>query len=317
MKFFKKNLFFIILFFFIIKSEISYSIIKNEIILKVGKEIVTSFELENKIKTILLFSNQEQNQENINKTKNSAVKFLIDKKLMLEELKKYDFDIDKTNIDKYLKNISSSFEISIPDLKKLFETNKIDFNLYVDEIKINLTWQKFIYEIYSNKVSIDENQITYDLNRILKQQKDIEEFELAEIEVDLIDNSKKEDLINEIKNSIVKFGFEKAANTLSESQTALSGGNLGWVNSASLSKEILIKIKNLNAGEISQPILIVDKILFIKMINKRKVSSSEDVDLEKLKNNLINSKTNQMFDMHSKNHLSKKRNLTIIKFTNE
>ena len=53
------------------------------------------------------------------------------------------------------------------------------------------------------------------------------------------------------------------------------------------------------------------------MINKRKVSSSEDVDLEKLKNNLINSKTNQMFDMHSKNHLSKKRNLTIIKFTNE
>ena len=39
--------------------QISYASIKSNIIAKVGNEIITSFELENKIKTTLLLSNRE------------------------------------------------------------------------------------------------------------------------------------------------------------------------------------------------------------------------------------------------------------------
>ena len=63
-----KNVNFIIvnlfLIFFII--EPTYSSIKNNIIVKVGDEIVTSVELENKIKITLLLSSEERNQQNIN-----------------------------------------------------------------------------------------------------------------------------------------------------------------------------------------------------------------------------------------------------------
>ena len=42
----------------------SFSSIKNNIIAKVGDEIITSFDLENKIKITLILANQEINQEN-------------------------------------------------------------------------------------------------------------------------------------------------------------------------------------------------------------------------------------------------------------
>ena len=59
-------------YFFLVSTffQISYASIKSNIIAKVGNEIITSFELENKIKTTLLLSNRELSQSNIDQVKN-------------------------------------------------------------------------------------------------------------------------------------------------------------------------------------------------------------------------------------------------------
>ena len=44
--------------------------IKNNIIVKIENEIITDYEIKNKILTLLFLGNQPINQENINKQKN-------------------------------------------------------------------------------------------------------------------------------------------------------------------------------------------------------------------------------------------------------
>ena len=56
--------------------------------MKIENEIVTQYQLENKIKTLLFFSNQNLNQENINNTKNQALVSLINLNLKKHEIKK-------------------------------------------------------------------------------------------------------------------------------------------------------------------------------------------------------------------------------------
>mgnify|MGYP000971388226 CR=1 FL=1 len=63
--------------------------INNKIIIKVNNEIITNFELKNKILTILVLSNQEINQQNIDKYKKDALNILIDNKLKKIEVSKY------------------------------------------------------------------------------------------------------------------------------------------------------------------------------------------------------------------------------------
>tara|TARA_B100000963_G_scaffold360919_1_gene393871 strand:- start:1179 stop:2132 length:954 start_codon:yes stop_codon:yes gene_type:complete len=317
MRFFKKHSIIILLIILISENNSVYASIKSSIIAKVGNEIVTSFELENKIKTILFFSNQEVNQKNIDQVKGQALKSLIDTKLMTEELKKYDFDIQNTSSNQYLKDLSSKMNLSNEELIELFKIKKIDFQSYVEEIKVNLTWQQFIYQLYSSKVSIDENQIASELNKIIKEKKTLVEYKLAEIEIDILDEKKKDDVIKNIKQNIKKNGFENTAKKFSISNTALNGGNLGWVSSAVLSDNILNELEKLNIEEVTNPIITFDKVLFLKLIQKKSVSNIENVDLEKMKKSLIRSTSNQIFDMHSKNHLSKKKNLTVIKIVNE
>ena len=62
------QLFFYLTFYFIISFS-STQANNNKIIIKVDDQIITSFELKNKIKTVLLLTNLDLNQENIDKIK--------------------------------------------------------------------------------------------------------------------------------------------------------------------------------------------------------------------------------------------------------
>ena len=60
--------------FISLETSVLYSSIKNNIIVRVGNEIVTSYELENKIKTLLFLNKDELSQNNINKVKKISLK---------------------------------------------------------------------------------------------------------------------------------------------------------------------------------------------------------------------------------------------------
>ena len=66
-------------------------------------------------------------------------------------------------------------------------------------------------------------------------------------------------------------------------------------------------------NEISEPILIANSILFIKLKDK-KISNILEDESDKLKKQIINSKKNELFNLYSTSHLSKIRNNSIIQY---
>ena len=308
------NFIIINIFFIFIINGPTYSSIKNNIIVKVGDEIVTSVELENKIKIILLLSNEVRNQQNINRVKTLALKSLVNLKLKSDELKKYDIQISQTTINQHLERASISLQIKKNDLKNLFIANKINYAQYLEEVEIELMWQKLIMEIYSSKIPVNDDQILKELNEFIKNSEEIKEYHLAEIEINSNNFFEKKELINDIKNNIDLSGFSKTANKFSISPSAIDGGDLGWINSAGLSEKVSKIIKNLKPGNISEPIIRTNTILFLKLIDSRVVKKNANLDLNSLKTTLINNKKTEYFNLYSNNHLSKKRNSTQIEF---
>ena len=167
-------------FFLIIFSINLFANIKNDIVLKVENEIVTSYEIKNKIISTLVLSNQEINQKNIDRLKKQALEFLIQNKLKKIELSKTNIETSSGQINDYIKSISQN---NLPILEEKFEKNNIDFRLFKEEIETQLKWQKFIYQTYSNKIEIDEKSVVYEVNEVLKNQLTVEEFRLSEIEI--------------------------------------------------------------------------------------------------------------------------------------
>ena len=296
------------LFFF--SMEKSFSTTSNKIIIKVGNKIITNYELKNKILTTLVLSNQNINQKNIDKIKKQSIDSLIQKKIKQIELDKYKYEIDQTRVNNYLKSVSSN---NIAEFKNNFQRNNINFDLFLEEIKIQFKWQQLILNIYSPKIEIDQVNLDKEINKILKKQQILIEYKLSEIEIPINnDESDKAKIADTIK-LINEIGFEDTALKFSISSTAERKGDLGWINSKSLSKDILKIIKNLNKGEISQPILRQGSATILKLIDKKK-SDINNLDIKKLKTNLINSKKNELFNLYSQSLLSKLKNTTLIEY---
>ena len=90
-------------------------------------------------------------------------------------------------------------------------------------------------------------------------------------------------------------------------------GNIGWVGSKQLSAIVYDKIKNLEKGEITEPIKNQNSFLILKLQDKRRISS-DTIDYSMLKKNLINQQRNKLFNLYSRSYISELRNRTYIKY---
>ena len=300
----------IIIFFSILNSSSLYSKIKSNIVVFVGNEIITNFEIKNKILTSLMLAKVELNQKNIDSYKKQALNSLIDLKLKKKELSKYNFRAEDSEVNKYINSISSN---NIIEFKKNFSNNDLSFSLFVEEIKIELKWRKLIYEIFKGRVKSTEKSVEKELNEIIKKQSQIVEYKVSEIEIELQKDGNEIDQIKKIKRFINQIGFENTALKYSSSSSAEQKGDLGWVKENALSKPVHEIIKDLEIGAVSKPIKKLNKITFLKLVDKKKVSIDPKYK-EKIKNDLIADKENDLFILYSSSYLSRLKNNTLIEY---
>ncbi len=284
--------------------------LENNIVLKVENEIVTKYEIKNKILSSLILSGQEINQENIDRYKKSTLENLIQLKLMKIELSKYDLKDSPDKLNSYLKTLSSN---NIDSLKKKFLDNKLDYDLFLDEIKIKLKWQDLIYLIYSKKIELDERSIDIELQEIIQNRSEIEQYKLSEIEILSSGDETDSENIKNISDQIKLEGFEAVAVKFSISESSNNKGELGWINGNVLSKQIYGIVSNMKLGEVSKPIKQQNSIIFLKLNDKRSAKLKE-LDKMKLRKDLIVQKKNELFNLYSRSHLSKLKNTSLIEY---
>ncbi len=283
----------------------------NKIIIKVNDKIVSSFDVKNKINTELMLRNLPINQLNINKMKNLAIKELINMRIKEGEILRYSsINLDEIDISKQLKSISSN---NIGEFKKKFLINNLSYEIFIEELKIQSGWQNLIFNLFKNKVKVNENEILDEVKKIKNKISKIKEYDLSEIELSFNNLKEKDEKILIIKNKINEIGFENTVLNYSESDSAINNGRIGLVNEQSLSSDVFDRLKKLQEGEISSPIIKVDKIIFLK-VNKIKISNNDNINIDKLKKDIINQRKNDLFNLYSASHLSKIRNNSYIEF---
>ena len=290
----------------------SFALTKNKIIASVENQIISSYELKNKIKTMLFLSNQNLSQRNIDFTKQVALQQLIDYKLKKNQVTKSNIKLDNNiQLNNHLTSLSSKYNTNIDGMKNIFKNNNLDFELYVNEIETEFNWQKLIFRNFRDKITLDKKEIDNELNNLLETQSNLQEYELAEIEISLKNNSEDKNTILEVNNQIKKIGFEGTAIKYSLSSTSLDGGKIGWISSKALSKKILIILDKMEIGDISEPIIQTDIATIIKLLDK-KTTNLNDIDLDELRKKIVNNKKNELLSLYSNNYLSKIKNNALI-----
>ena len=120
-----------------------------------------------------------------------------------------------------------------------------------------------IFSLYSKKITIDKSEIDNKVENIKNQNLKKKQFKLSEIEISIDDMTDISSLEIELKDFIKKTNFDQAAKKFSISPTASDGGNLGWIDTMSLSKDMLKVIEKMKLGEISNQLKNLIQLLSI------------------------------------------------------
>ena len=306
MKFFYINFFISILFF----STNLLSSIENKIVLKVENQIITNFEIKNKILTLLVLAGEEINQNNINKLKKDVLNTLIDTKIKKIEVSKYKIKKDTVKIESYI----SSIYTDIPSLKKKLSKNNLDYELLFEDLAIQFMWQELIYDIYSKRInSIDYTSMNNEMTKYIENASKVEEFKISEIEIPINNNEELEKKISNIEKEIKGLDFDQIILKYNNQNLNFSSSDLGWISSASLDPQINQIISQVKVGNLTKPIKRQDSIIILKLTDKR-FSKKQNIDTAKLKKSFINKKKNEQFNLYSRSHLSKLKNNSLIEY---
>lgn len=306
-----KILTFLILFSIIAESNL-FSQIKNTIIAKVGIEIITSLDVENEIKTILLLTNSEISQKNIDEARKTAIQKLVSKSIKKIEINKYKVEAySEVDLNKYLQGISAQLNVEKNQLKQLFNSNQIDYDSFIDSYKTELLWNTLIYKVYNTKLSLNPIEIENIIKKEMTKNETVKEFKLSEIEFSLNEEDK---FIKNIYKTIDEEGFKNAAKKYSISASSSNKGSIGWISERSINRVFLNEINKLKINDVTKPIQHLETKVIFKLDDLKKQKNNDTVDIQKLKDNIVAQMKIQKLDLFSRSHFTNIKNQTLVKF---
>ena len=97
------------------------------------------------------------------------------------------------------------------------------------------------------------------------------------------------------------------------SESAINNGSIGWVSEKSLNRIFLNVINNLNVNDVSKPIKHLESQVIFKL-NDIKINKSEEIDLKKLKENIVFQMKNEKLNLYSRSHFTNVKNQTLVDF---
>ena len=259
---------FVLVFFFIINTNILFAQTSNTIIAKVDNQIITSTDLENEIKTILLINNIKLTNENFSSSKNLAINSLIRRSIKKSEIERFETTrYSSGDLKNYIEQISKNLNVSKTILKNLFSHNNLDYDLFVEGVKIDLIWNSLIFQLYAKQININTIEVENELKKRMELQVQ-KTFKIAEIEFKNTENIKK--IIQDISRLNNENKFEEAVKKYSISPSAVQKGNLGWIDSSNLNKIYNKRLRSIQVGKITAPIITANKIVILKLIDQMK-----------------------------------------------
>ena len=288
----------------------SQATVSDSLFATIGNKALTKFDILKELKLILITNGQSFSEDRRAQLETAAVNSAIKNTIKKIEIEKYkDLTYKKEDLNNELIRIASNLNMDGDLLRSTLLANEIEFSYLKEQIQTELLWNSLIFEIYKDRISINIDEVDEQL-KLIQNAKEIYEYLISEIIIEPVSEDKFENKISEIKEKIKSEGFEQIAIDLSISETSLKGGDLGWVNENVLSKNFKSKIIMTKLGEISEPIILPNGILFFKVRDKRKIEKFSN--LEEAKNQLVNSQKRKILNMYSLTHYdSLKRSISI------
>ena len=253
---------------------------KIEIKYKIGEEIVTNLDiLDEKKYLVFLRPNLKglAEKELFLIAENSLIREIIKKKELKrifrdEENLKFIEEIKK-NLYRF-KNVENEREF-----KNLLNKSNVNYDKIITKMKYEAMWNELIFQKYSSFIKIDKTKLNKELKIKISKNKKYE-YNLSEILFELENNETLEKKYQEILKYTNNNNFKNAATKFSISNSAIKGGEIGWIKETLLSENLIKILGAMEKNDVSKYMKYPNGYLILKINDKREMEQIIDINKE-------------------------------------
>lgn len=249
----------------------------DRIVAIVDQTVITEQELESRMRTVtaqLKKQNTELPAENV--LRKQILERLISDALQLQYAAQTGLKIDDNQLNKTIERIAEQNQMSIKEFSDALSADGISMTKFRADIRSEITIARLREREVESRVNVSESEIDNFLTTQSSNNENRDEFEISHILI----RTPEEGTPEEIQKAKAKVdeaikllqegsSFSKVSASFSDAPNALEGGNLGWKSATQVPTLFLEALKNMQAGEVSQPLRSPNGFHILKLTNKR------------------------------------------------
>ncbi|MDT8438439.1 MAG: peptidylprolyl isomerase [Wenzhouxiangellaceae bacterium] len=182
--------------------------------------------------------------------------------------------VSDQEVDQALTNVANQNRLTLVQLRQAIEGDGMDFEEFREDVRQQLLTQKLQQRIVESMDPVTDTEVDILLaSGVLES----EEYRLAQIALQVNPSATPSELnevrerIADIRRRIAEEGmdFAEAAVNFSESADALEGGDVGWRNLNALPRQVADAIRDLQPGQVTEPLLAGGSMVLLKVNDRR------------------------------------------------
>lgn len=256
------------------------------IVMTVNDEVITSFDLRQRMLSIIAMSQLQPTQENLPQIQRQALNALVDEHLQRQELRNYkDLVITDAEVDEEIGEMAQGAGTSVANFLAFLEQGGIRIPVLREQIRTEIAWRALVGGRFNTRSKVSRSQVEQNL-RQLTEAASKPQYLVGEIYLESAKHGGAQATYDGAQQLVAQMiqgaPFQNVAQQFSDAPSASRGGDAGWLVEGSMPAALQQALEQLEAGQLSRPIVVDGGVYIIYMRDKRAGAASNLVQMKQI-----------------------------------
>lgn len=245
----------------------------------VNGDVISRADVDNRARLFALSSGVPMSPDVLSRLKPQILNQLIDEKLRLQEIEREHIVVPDKAIAAAIGAIEEQNHLPPGVLRERLAGQGVALSTLIDQIRVELGWSEVLRNRLGSASHVTPAEIKTQ-QAALKQEIGQPEYLVSEIFIP-IDNPARAAEAQRFASTVIdelRAGapFGVVAAQFSQSQTALQGGDLGWVQANRVDPQVAKLLGEMPPGAISDPIPVAGGLEIVQLRDRRQIGGSSN-----------------------------------------
>ncbi len=244
----------------------------NRIVSIVNGDIITESEVTNRARLFAINSGMGPSADVVARLRPQVTRLLVDEKLRIQEVQRRRVLVSDADVAEAVREIEQRNGLPAGGLANQLRNAGIEPRALYDQIRNQIGWARLVRGMLSNQGEVSQKEVD-DFIAAHKARTGEPEYLASEIFIP-VDDARSEaevrrfvdDVVGQLRRGVP---FAAAATQFSQSQSALQGGDMGWVRPDELDPEVGSIVQRMPPGAVANPVRVPGGFQIITLRQKR------------------------------------------------